>query len=696
MAAKKTLNFKAIAYAVIALVIAVFLIMLIPMNSFTHGFYFNKVQRSYVPDSDWYEPVSLNQPFTDNFTPNKNFAGVAAYFEENEATSGEVIFTVSRGTEVISSVSVDVNSIKPQEWYIVEMPSKYSEGTEYTLTIDASLCDKAPYLQGISDNYTDNEFSNGTTLVSLGYSRDTFQTYEKSLITLFLLTILLFLAGEFFLNSKKQNATRLISSFLALTTVFNWVFMFNSIDDENDSYVNFQYDSELLVLEGIYAQDDDVPLSPYGLGTYKTFWFYLANEEWNEGYNRTSPTIIINKNEGTNHLAVVGNSILFEKGQQYSIVDVIDYGDKYGLTLDTDEILTPVTHGSLSGINFYSPDGTRLMPGVYEGYISSLGLQGKVFRKLASSWDSSTREKNLRMIASFLTALTLSGVVLLINRKYNFLMALCFGMTFLLSPWIVNYSNRLYWVEFTWFLPMVVGLICSIWIDKRIVRIISYILAFITIMLKSLCGYEFITAIMLGLITFILVDLIKAIIAKDKKRALLIFRTTVLIGIAALLGFFMAIVLHANLRGDGSIMDGIKSIIERDVLRRVGGGGLNDFEELYWDSFNASSYETFNLYFHFKTDIIAGLDPNTFAGLIVLPVVIFLHDYFAKKLNSENALLYVVTFLTSISWFVLAKNHSYIHTHMNFVMWYFGFVQVCLYVILDKVVNLFTNRKAEN
>ena len=55
--------------------------------------------------------------------------------------------------------------------------------------------------------------------------------------------------------------------------------------------------------------------------------------------------------------------------------------------------------------------------------------------------------------------------------------------------------------------------------------------------------------------------------------------------------------------------------------------------------------------------------------------------------RSEFVALYIVTFLTSVSWFVLAKSHSYVHTHINFVLWYMGYVQVCLYVIVDWIID---------
>ncbi|MCQ2515581.1 MAG: hypothetical protein MJ094_01800 [Saccharofermentans sp.] len=697
MASKKSIiNRKSIIFAVAVAIISVFLVMLIPLNSFKHGFYFTAAEKIEVPSEDWHEPIQLDEPYTFQFeVTKKEFNGIALFFADN-GSNDIVNLTISNGNTIIDSFDFNAQDIKPEDWYIFETSGKYEIASVYTVTIDGSNCDTAPSLQGIDNNYISNNLIDCNVLAALGIYHDTFSPYEKTLITLFLIAFLLFLAGELFIKNKALRITRTLSVLLAITTVLTWTFMFNSIDSENSAFVGFQNDSDDLVMDGFSAMEAGVELSQYGLGTYHQYWSYRSDLDWNEGFNRFSPAIIINKNEGTEALAQLGNVVRFEKGQQYRIIDVVDKDGAYVLTLDSPENFSLYKHGNLRNVTFLAEDGTPLLPGVYEGYTSSLGLQGKVFRHLANGWEKEKIELNLWMVCSLTLGIVLSVIVILINRKYNFLMALCFGLTFLLSPWIVNYSNSVYWVEFTWFLPMVVGLICSIWINNKVIRIVSYLLAFGSVMIKSLCGYEFITAVMLGLISFILVDLFKALFQGDKKSALLIFRTTVIIGIAALLGFFTAIALHANLRGDGSIIEGIKSIIERDVLRRVGGCGLNDFEAMYWPSINASIYETFSLYFHFKTDIIAGIDSNQFITLIILPIVIFIYDYFKKKLDIENTFLYAITFLTSISWFVLAKNHSYIHTHMNFVMWYFGFVQVCLYVILDKIVNLFTNRKAEN
>ena len=45
--------------------------------------------------------------------------------------------------------------------------------------------------------------------------------------------------------------------------------------------------------------------------------------------------------------------------------------------------------------------------------------------------------------------------------------------------------------------------------------------------------------------------------------------------------------------------------------------------------------------------------------------------------------MFLVFLATTLSWIILGKSHSYIHTHINFVLWYFGFVQICLYEIIQ-------------
>ena len=299
----------------------------------------------------------------------------------------------------------------------------------------------------------------------------------------------------------------------------------------------------------------------------------------------------------------------------------------------------------------------------------------------------------LKLACSMISALVFVIISILIKKKYNAIMAGCFLLTFWLSPWTSMFAQNLYWVEFTWFVPMAVGLYCTLNINNSKARYISYFLAFVSILIKCLCGYEYISAVMMGLITFMLTDLIAAILSRDKGKAILIFRTTFVMGLAALLGFLVSICMHAILRGNGNLIEGIITIFKSDVLRRTAGADLNQLSANLWDSMNASRWEVLCRYFHFDTDIIVGIPGKLFQVICIIPLGVFAYDFHNRKLDVNKVALYIVTFLTSISWIVLAKSHSYVHTFLNFVLWYFGFIQVCLYVLINQLINIKLEKK---
>lgn len=321
-------------------------------------------------------------------------------------------------------------------------------------------------------------------------------------------------------------------------------------------------------------------------------------------------------------------------------------------------------------------------------YQSQYGLHGKIFRHIARHLNYDEAILTLRLICSIAMGMTGAAIMILLASKYNKLFAGVFFVTFWLSPWIVNFANNLYWVEFTWFIPMAVGIFCSLKVNDKRCRYASYILTFVSIMIKSLCGYEYISVIMMATVGFLFVDFAKAVFSKEKDQAMLVFKVMVVIGIMALLGFAAAICIHAQIRGAGNLLEGIKRIFKEDVLRRTSAKDLNEIASVYWPSLNASIWDTFRKYFHFSTQIITGIDGNLFPMLCIVPICIFGADIKRKKMDIEKISMYVIFFLTSVSWFCLAKGHSFIHIRMNYVLWYFGFIQVCFYIIIEKIISV--------
>lgn len=687
-----------IAFLIISLIVFIFIIFFGPMDIFTHGYYSEEVDIVKLVADDLWGEISLAEDYEVQFTPQHNhMVGVEIYLKNHPVgNTGNLILTILNNEEkIIDKIDLDLSKVMEDSWYKVYTSAKLKEGQLYKLNISATNCPIIPCLQMVNPEYLPTEELKGNVLISFAYGKSTFTAQNKALICLFIISVWLFLIYKL-LEVKRGKLVKLVSMILFITSVLAWNYMYNSMDNQNTSFSGFQLDSESLVTDVIYAEKMGkyyTDISGFGLGKYYDLngrlnvqgASYLTDDNWLNGYSRTINAIIVNSNVYSKKVAVVGNQIEFSNGDVEKIVEIFDDDSNIIIHLKGEDV-SYEKNGALNEASFLDENGEQLHKNLISAYNSQYGLQGKFFRYLAHYMGVTS----LKLSCSVMTAFVFAIIVILISTKYNNILGGCFLVTFWLSPWIVNFARNLYWVEFTWFIPMVIGLFCSWKILDRKCRIVSYILAFIAILCKSLCGYEYITAVMMGLIAFLLVDFIRAVVEKNRALAFLTLRTIIIIGTVALLGFLAAICIHAQLRGNGNLIEGIKTIYERDVLRRTAGADLNNFNPVYWDSFNASIWQVYCQYFHFSTEVITGITGNLFSILCIVPLCI-LGIEARKKLNVELLAMYVVFFLLSISWFILAKSHSYIHTTMNYVLWYFGFIQICFYIIVNKVVSVFNN-----
>jgi dolichol-phosphate mannosyltransferase len=350
---------------------------------------------------------------------------------------------------------------------------------------------------------------------------------------------------------------------------------------------------------------------------------------------------------------------------------------KYGLLL-----LAPKGKpydGGVLAFELYARAGTDASPGVdpeFTEYTSQVGLQGWVYYLAVKvvKWIGHSYAGMFRLLCRIALAVIAVFICIQIKRKYNFFLAFCFYITFLLSQWIVNFASHLYWVEFTWFVPMFLGLLVMNYPEKR--RLI-YILLFIAVLLKCLCGYEYITVIMLSSVMFLACEYVmqyKNSREKRKQTAAILFH----FGIISVAAFFTALTIHALLRGNGNLAEGFISIFKYTAMRRIVGAedGVNNA------AINVSIFTILKTYTKFYTPVLSILPTKTFFLLLGCPIIMFfLRGARLLPKNSFELPLYIISLPVCISWFVLAKAHSFFHTHLNFVLWYFGFVQVSLYII---------------
>ncbi|MGO5222584.1 hypothetical protein ACTQ4Q_09180 [Bacillota bacterium LCP21S3_D9] len=683
------MNKRAVLIGLAFLLAAVFLLRLDVFDSFYHGYFTDAVSYDRVDADSVLGTYNLaDGEMNLSFVPLKShLAGFVLYLENSADNTGCLNLQIyDEKGELVKSIQEDLSKIQNEHEYIVQSNIPLKQNVPYLLKISAQDYRTAPSLIIVSDQYRAPESADNGVLIGYAYGNPTFKDTEK-----YLLTILVF--GLCLLMLKRSRG---IGVFIVLMLALAWNYSFNSFDVSNDKFDGFQGDSEALVTKAIQAKklglSNSMGAGLLSIDTYQgpsgTGGGFDTDDEWIEGYHRTDPAISLRISEFSREYVIPGNYIQFANGEVHQI-QWTQERDAVWMTVALD-IESPIPYeklGPLDGARILDENEKEVPYGVVVPYESQYGLQGRIFQHLSEYIDDLD---TLRLYCALGTAFVLLCIVYLIQRKYNRLFAGIYYVVFLLSPWVVNFANNMYWVEFTWFVPMLAGLWCSMKTDSKKRRRGCYCLIFLSILIKSLCGYEYITTVMLGAISFLLIDLLIALYHKDKAKSQLIFRTVFWCGIAALLGFAAAICIHAPIKSGGSIVEGIRMIIQKDVLRRTYGADLNSLENLSDPeqyALIASAWETLCKYFHFKTEVITGIGGNLFPLLCLLPAVLLIRDVRRKCLDVREAAWYVVFFVTSVSWFVLAKSHSYVHTHMNFVLWYFGFVQSCFYIILKHLIN---------
>ena len=320
----------------------------------------------------------------------------------------------------------------------------------------------------------------------------------------------------------------------------------------------------------------------------------------------------------------------------------------------------------------FDSENYKNYPVLFEHYKSSFGIQGWIAYFFAKSGiPAKYCYYLLRLIYSFLLAVTLLAVGRQLVKAYDFLFAACFiGCLCFLPKGIIDYGPNVYWLSFSWFIPMLGGLIALNYPGKRF---FAYIIVFVGVFLKSLCTYEYITCVMLGSVLFLFAEYLAA-----PERRKIILRELFGVSIAALAGFMAAVLIHDYARSGTGLLDGLNQIYKNDVLRRTWGAEAYPSDP----SLNSS---VFYVLLKYLVNVPGGIIAS---GMLILSLTSCVD---AKNKNLEikhDVILLVLSFLTSISWFVLAKGHSWVHVFVNYILWYVAFVPAALYVFLRQRIIL--------
>lgn len=635
-------------------------------------------------------PVTDRQPLEVRFRPGqKHFSGFYLYLGE-QAEGGSLVLTVLDAAGRERSVQrLELAGLSPSSWQKIPVRGSYKAGEEYTLRISAGEGSPPINLLTGAETEIPGETLSGSAPLHYAYDAPVFSTADKLLLSLCLAGLFGLFAAGLLGEFRGRGLLRGAAVFLLLTALAAQNGLRGSLDEANKAYfLNFQLNSEELVTGAIaVSREPDCPEpGRWGLYFYNTVEPQITNEEWDQGYARQVPAIQLYASGRNQMLTADGNRVRFANGAEF-VIEQTKESDEGNLIvmLKAEAPLSAAEYGPLRQAAFVDPSG-EVYPAVsYVPYVSQYGLQGRVFVFLSRF----IGVENMHLLCCLALALVFSAITFLIAQRYGPLLAGVFYLTFLLAPKVTNFARNLYWVEFTWFIPMAVGLFFLWKKENAGGRLLSYAAAFAALFIKSLCGYEYLSTIMVALVMFPLAELAVALIGRQKKEAARLFWGTFALGIMALLGFAAALLVHAWYRGGGDLWTGVLNIYRQDVLRRTVGSYPLGFGGESQTSVDVSAWQVLCMYFRVSQQLVTGIDGNLFPFICLTPLAIFYLDHRAGRLDLLPLCLYLLSFFAAVSWFVLAKEHSYIHETLNLVLWYFGYVQVCLYVILKKFLQLF-------
>lgn len=317
----------------------------------------------------------------------------------------------------------------------------------------------------------------------------------------------------------------------------------------------------------------------------------------------------------------------------------------------------------------------------YETYCSQVAFQGVICSVLdaISPLDKNNNLSVFYFITVFLTALIFTLFLIWISNQFNLLTSFITFIFILSSYWIMLFSKSLWWCLWSFYLPFVILLLYLeknklSQISNRKIFQISVLLFFIKCLFS---GYEYITTtILMYLVPLLYYSILHSWKIKDLFLKIIAASTGVIVGI--FITFFILIFQLGNL--NSRKVNGIDYILE--TLARRSYDAPEKYEGIMKESMNIPVIDVIKMYlngnaYELKSSYISF--QITFLHIILLliiPCVLLIYYYFKTKNPKIIALTtcFWVSILAPLSWIVLFKSHSYIHTHINLIIWYMPFL----------------------
>ena len=334
----------------------------------------------------------------------------------------------------------------------------------------------------------------------------------------------------------------------------------------------------------------------------------------------------------------------------------------------------------------------------FSTYMSQPGGQGMVFSLFDRLIPLSPQTKLglFYALTALLSAIALTFIIGWFYDEFGGWVAIFVIGSAVLSQWLTVFGKNLWWSLWAFYLPMIVVMYLlkryRETLDRQLIRF--GIVIFISVFIKCFInGFEYITTTLVMMMT---PCIYYAILDKWSGRQCV--KWTLASGLGSGVAIFFSLVMLCFQIGaakDG-FMDGVAHVIWSFGKRTY--GEAENFPPVYAASLEAGTigvvitymngifFDLNNYLSQTNTSVTNYLFKIRYYYLIiifiVMSVLLFIRSNDKIQANRRHyiALIWTTWFsiLAPLSWFVIFKAHSYIHTHMSFLLWqmpftFFGF-----------------------
>ncbi len=314
----------------------------------------------------------------------------------------------------------------------------------------------------------------------------------------------------------------------------------------------------------------------------------------------------------------------------------------------------------------------------FSTYNSQIGGQAITFAIIdkITPFSNKTNIELFRLITSFLTATVFSLIILWFYLNFGLSSAIVVFISTLFSKCITGFGGNMFWCLWSFYLPFITVLFLFHFENKGkiILSKLFHLLLFSAVFIKCVyTGYEYITTtLIMMLVPFIFYGVYCNWGIKKWFRRVLF---SSLNSVVAVLSTFIILAYQVSFV-KGSIKKGFEQIVYSYGKRTS--GNPDDFPEVYRKSLDSDISVVLYKYWNGKAYNM--IDYGEFIMIFLFfSALVFISSKYSKRIalnRKKNIALVVATWfsiLAPLSWFVIFKGHSYIHTGMNIITWHMPF-----------------------